>query len=126
MVQPSATRCSCHNPSCCFSTSVYCCLFRYDSVQKLLDTPSYIIQVCNENEITNERIFLNNFVFLHCIPRLLLIYLSKLFMCNEYFCIASVRSITSRADRRNVMVSTSCAFSGVMFTVRGSKFGVSD
>jgi hypothetical protein len=55
MVQLSATRCSCiailwsqysefcrHNPLCCFSTSVYyCCLFRYDSVRKLLDTPSY-------------------------------------------------------------------------------------
>jgi hypothetical protein len=30
---------------CCFWTSVYCCcclfLFRYDSVRKLLDTPSY-------------------------------------------------------------------------------------
>jgi len=31
-----------HNPLCCFSTSVYCCLFRYDSVRKLLDTPSYL------------------------------------------------------------------------------------
>jgi hypothetical protein len=31
-----------HNPLCCFSTSVYfCCLFRYNSVRKLLDTPSY-------------------------------------------------------------------------------------
>jgi hypothetical protein len=49
MVQLSAIRCSCiavsqcsefcrHNPSCCFSTSVYCCLFRYDSVRKLLVT----------------------------------------------------------------------------------------
>jgi len=27
---------------CCFSTSV-CCLFRYDSVRKLLDTPPYVI-----------------------------------------------------------------------------------
>jgi len=27
---------------CCFSTNAYCCyLFRYDSVRKLLDTPSY-------------------------------------------------------------------------------------
>jgi len=34
----------CHNPLCCFSTSVYCCyLFRYDSVRKLLDTHSYKI-----------------------------------------------------------------------------------
>jgi hypothetical protein len=34
-----------HNPSCCFSTSVYCSsrLFRYDSVRKLLDTPSYLV-----------------------------------------------------------------------------------
>jgi hypothetical protein len=32
-----------HNPLCCFSTIVYfcCCLFRYDSVRKLLDIPSY-------------------------------------------------------------------------------------
>jgi hypothetical protein len=31
-----------HNPLYCFSTSVYhCCLFRYDSVRELLDTPSY-------------------------------------------------------------------------------------
>jgi hypothetical protein len=32
------------NPLCCFSTSVYCCkrIFRYDSVRKLLDTPSYV------------------------------------------------------------------------------------
>jgi hypothetical protein len=30
-----------HNPLCCFSTCVYyCCLFCYDSVRKLLDTPS--------------------------------------------------------------------------------------
>jgi hypothetical protein len=27
-----------HNTLCCFSTSVYCCLFRYDSFRKLLDT----------------------------------------------------------------------------------------
>jgi hypothetical protein len=33
----------CHNPLCCFSTSVYCCkrIFRYDLVRKFLDTPSY-------------------------------------------------------------------------------------
>jgi hypothetical protein len=31
-----------HNRFCCFSTSVYCCLFRYDSVWKLLGTPSYV------------------------------------------------------------------------------------
>jgi hypothetical protein len=33
-----------HNPLCCFSTRVYCCkrIFRYDSIQKLLDTPSYV------------------------------------------------------------------------------------
>jgi len=32
-----------HNPSCYFSTSVRCCcLLHYDSVRKLLDTPSYI------------------------------------------------------------------------------------
>jgi hypothetical protein len=31
-----------HNTLCCFTTSVHCCfLFRYDSVRKLLDTPSY-------------------------------------------------------------------------------------
>jgi hypothetical protein len=32
-----------HNPLCCFSVSVYCCkhIFHYDSVRKLLDTPSY-------------------------------------------------------------------------------------
>jgi hypothetical protein len=30
-----------HNPLCDFSTSVYCFLFRYDPVWKLLDTPSY-------------------------------------------------------------------------------------
>jgi hypothetical protein len=31
----------CHNPLCCYSTSVCCCcLFRYDSVRKFLDTPS--------------------------------------------------------------------------------------
>jgi len=30
-----------HNPLSCFSTSVYCCcLFRHDSVRKLLDIPS--------------------------------------------------------------------------------------
>jgi hypothetical protein len=35
-----------HNPLCCFSTSVYCCkhIFRYDSVRKLLDTPSYVTE----------------------------------------------------------------------------------
>jgi hypothetical protein len=34
-----------HNPLCCFSTNVYCCcLVRYDSVRKLLDTPSYVIR----------------------------------------------------------------------------------
>jgi hypothetical protein len=34
-----------HNPLCCVSTSVYCCkrIFRYDSVRKLLDTPSQIL-----------------------------------------------------------------------------------
>jgi hypothetical protein len=33
-----------HNPLCCFPTSVYCfyCLFSFDSVRKLLDTPSYM------------------------------------------------------------------------------------
>jgi hypothetical protein len=31
-----------HNPLCCFPMSVFCCLFHYDSVQKLLDIPSYI------------------------------------------------------------------------------------
>jgi hypothetical protein len=31
-----------YNPLCYFSTSVYCCLYRYDSVRKLLDTPSYV------------------------------------------------------------------------------------
>jgi len=32
-----------HNTFCCFWTSVCCCkgIFRYDSVRKLLDTPSY-------------------------------------------------------------------------------------
>jgi len=32
-----------HNPLCCSSASVYCCrrIFRYDSVRKLLDTPSF-------------------------------------------------------------------------------------
>jgi hypothetical protein len=32
-----------HNPLCCFSASVHRCKrkFRYDSVRKLLDTPSY-------------------------------------------------------------------------------------
>jgi hypothetical protein len=32
-----------HKPLCCFLTSVYCCkrIFHYDSVRKLLDTPSY-------------------------------------------------------------------------------------
>jgi hypothetical protein len=30
-----------HNPLYCFLTIVYCCLFCYDSVRKLLDTPSY-------------------------------------------------------------------------------------
>jgi hypothetical protein len=32
-----------HNPSYYFSMRVCCCLFRYDSVRKLLDTPSYSI-----------------------------------------------------------------------------------
>jgi len=26
---------------CCFLTNFYCCLFRYDPVRNLLDTPSY-------------------------------------------------------------------------------------
>jgi hypothetical protein len=56
MMHLSATRCSCiamsqssefcrHNPLCCYSASVYCYkrIFRYDSVRKLLDTPSYIV-----------------------------------------------------------------------------------
>jgi hypothetical protein len=32
-----------HKTLCCVSTGVYCCkgIFRYDSVRKLLDTPSY-------------------------------------------------------------------------------------
>jgi hypothetical protein len=32
-----------HNPLCCFSTNVCCCkrIFRYESVRKFLDTPSY-------------------------------------------------------------------------------------
>jgi hypothetical protein len=34
-----------HNPLCYFSTNVYCCLLRYDSVWKLLDTLSYIYLV---------------------------------------------------------------------------------
>jgi uncharacterized membrane protein YjjB (DUF3815 family) len=36
-----------HNPLCCFSRSVYFCkrIFRYESVRKLLDTPSYINDV---------------------------------------------------------------------------------
>jgi len=36
-----------HHPLCCFSTSVYCCkrIFCYDSVRKLLDTPSYVLSV---------------------------------------------------------------------------------
>jgi len=38
----------CHNPLCCFSTSVCHCLCRYDSVRKLLDTPSYTVwSICN-------------------------------------------------------------------------------
>jgi hypothetical protein len=34
-----------HKHLCCFSTSVYCCkrIFLYDSVRKLLDTPSYFM-----------------------------------------------------------------------------------
>jgi hypothetical protein len=39
IVSQSSEFCS-HNPLGCFSTSV-CCLFRYDSVQKILDTLSY-------------------------------------------------------------------------------------
>jgi len=40
-VSQSSEFCS-HNPLCCFWTSVYCrCLFRYDSVREILDTPSY-------------------------------------------------------------------------------------
>jgi hypothetical protein len=42
-----------HNPLCCFSMSVYCCLFRYDSVWKLLDTPSYFMLLPQE-ECTRE------------------------------------------------------------------------
>jgi hypothetical protein len=37
-----------HNPLCCFSTSgccCCCCWFRYDSVRKLLDTPSHVATV---------------------------------------------------------------------------------
>jgi len=30
-----------HNPFCCFSMNGYCCLFCYNPVRKLLDTPSY-------------------------------------------------------------------------------------
>jgi len=46
-----------HNPLCCFSTCVHCCcLFRYDSVRKLLDTPSYV-QCRNKWENT---VHLNN------------------------------------------------------------------
>jgi hypothetical protein len=35
-----------HNALCCFSTSVYCCLFRCDSVRELLDTLSYMESCC--------------------------------------------------------------------------------
>jgi hypothetical protein len=38
-----------HNPLCCFLRSIYCCCsFRYDSVRKLLDTPSYVT-ICGQN-----------------------------------------------------------------------------
>jgi hypothetical protein len=71
MVQFSPTGCSCiailcqssqfyrHNPLCCFSTSVYCCycccLFRYDSVQKLLDTLSYLPLGDGQTDVTLTR-----------------------------------------------------------------------
>jgi hypothetical protein len=47
-----------HNPLCCFSTSVYCCLFRYGSVLKILDTPSYLkheprVDFCNRERQQN-------------------------------------------------------------------------
>jgi hypothetical protein len=45
-----------HNPLCCFSPSVYCCCccccFRYDSVRKLLDTPSYVWTWTHSHGIT--------------------------------------------------------------------------
>jgi hypothetical protein len=44
-----------HNPLCCFSASVYCCLFRYDPVRKLLDTPPYVnctFSLTNGNALT--------------------------------------------------------------------------
>jgi hypothetical protein len=39
-----SSECCRHNPLCCSSRSVYCCkrIFRYDSVRKLLDKPSYL------------------------------------------------------------------------------------
>jgi hypothetical protein len=41
-----------HNPSCCFSKSVYCCFCSYfviDSVRKLLDTPSYSYNILSKH-----------------------------------------------------------------------------
>jgi hypothetical protein len=42
LVSQSSELCR-HRPLYCFSTSVYFCyLFRYDSVRKLLDAPTYV------------------------------------------------------------------------------------
>jgi len=44
-----------HNPLCYFLMSVYCCscLFRYNLVRKLLDTPSYANVVVGPLRATN-------------------------------------------------------------------------
>jgi len=75
-----------HNALCCFSASVCCCLFRYDLVRKLLDTPS-----CNGAGITHvsfldygQVIRATHFLVLNCtkqLKRVVIILLTSLEVC---------------------------------------------
>jgi len=67
-----------HSPLRCFSTSVYCCLFRYDSVRKLLDTPSYCRSCCENIWYDHTRLCLCFFPFILTFP---LLCLSVIFPC---------------------------------------------
>jgi hypothetical protein len=68
-----------HNPLCCFSTSICCscCLFRYDSVRKLLDIPSYkLALVLIVKVMSGLWIFYQWFIYLLCRTQVCIPYTS--------------------------------------------------
>jgi hypothetical protein len=62
-----------HNPLCCFSTTVYCCkcIFRYDLVRKILDTPSYYSYVYTDFLVLFTEIYLRREFSVTCGKELL-------------------------------------------------------